>query len=68
MAPLVPKEVLSTPKYSFDPVRSNNAEFGTNGRGTGIPAVNAFVDPERVMATICVMHVEVVLLQPVVVA
>src|SRR4029077_943128 len=68
IAPLVPKAVLSTPRYSFAPVRSKRAEFGTNGRFTGVPAVKLLVELPRVIGTIRVMQVVVVAPHPVEVA
>jgi hypothetical protein len=65
MAPFVPKAVLSTPRYSFAPVRSNRAEFGTNGKLTGVPAVKLVVELPRVIGTIRVMQVVVVAPHPV---
>lgn len=68
IAPFVPKTVLSTPRYSLAPVRSKRAEFGTNGRLTGVPAVKLLVELPRVIGTIRVMQVVVVAPHPVEVA
>jgi hypothetical protein len=65
IAPLVPNAVLSTPRYSLEPVRSNKAEFGTNGRLTGVPAAKVPVELDRVIGTIRVMQVVVVAPHPV---
>ena len=65
IAPLVPKAVLSTPKYSFAPKRSNNAELGANGKGTGTPAVKGAVALARVIGTTCVLQVVAIGLHPV---
>jgi hypothetical protein len=65
IAPLVPKAMLSTPKNSFPPVRSNFAELGVKVREAGVPAVNGAVADERVTGTTLVMQVTVVAEQPV---
>jgi hypothetical protein len=65
MAPFVPKAVLSTPRYSLAPVRSKRAEFGTNGKLTGVPALKLVVELLRVIGTIRVMQVVVVAPHPV---
>jgi hypothetical protein len=65
MAPFVPKAVLSTPRYSLAPVRSKSAEFGTNGKLTGVPAAKVLVELARVIGTIRVMQVTVVAAHPV---